>query len=183
MPKVDTKTFTKLFGQYAYNASKKTGLPALLIISQAMLESGRNTTPKGNNFFGIKADASWSGPTITFMTHETINGQSILMPQKFRQYANAEESFVDWGNFLKKNPRYANVFKAKTAKAAAVELQKAKYATATNYADVLGSMIDSASSTWSTMNFIEQGGVVSALLLGLGFGLFMFVTRLRTYLT
>lgn len=143
-----TKTeFYEKFAKSAMRAHKGTNLFASLALAQAALESGyakSELSSKYFNFFGIKADNSWKGRVVTMRTREqAADGSSYYVNAKFRAYENAEQSFKDRAKFLQKNPRYtkAGVFKAKTPFEQAELLEKAGYATATNYNEVLTAMI------------------------------------------
>jgi flagellar protein FlgJ len=131
---------TDFFHKYydlAKQASANTGVSALLIMAQAALESGWGEHAPENNFFGIKADKSWTGAKRAVATHEFIKGVKTPVTAYFRSYSSPEESFEDWANFLKKNPRYSAVLSASDTVSAARELQKAGYSTSPTYADSL----------------------------------------------
>jgi flagellum-specific peptidoglycan hydrolase FlgJ len=115
-------------------------------IMQGALESGNGNSTlasKYNNHFGIKADSSWEGDVVKLPTREVFGGKSVTITEPFRVYENARDSFRDYVDFLKENPRYdkAGVFSAKTPQAQAEALQKAGYATDPNYASALKTMI------------------------------------------
>jgi flagellar protein FlgJ len=131
-----TLFFTKYY-DLAKQASANTGVSALLIMAQAALESGWGEHAPENNFFGIKADKSWTGAKRAVATHEFVKGVKTPVTAYFRSYSSPEESFEDWANFLKKNPRYAAVLSASDTISAARELQKAGYSTSPTYADSL----------------------------------------------
>jgi peptidoglycan hydrolase FlgJ len=118
-------------------ASDATGIPALLILAQAALESGYGKSASGNNFFGIKTGKNWSGKTQIIPTHEYVNGRRVAVNAEFRAYDSAEDSFTDWANFIKSNSRYKNVLSASDTVSAARALQKAGYSTSPIYADQL----------------------------------------------
>jgi len=136
--------FIKKYYNFAAAAAKGTGISPILILSQAYLESGRGEsvlTKKFNNFFGIKADKSWTGKKVLFKTREQKpTGEDYFVNAYFRAYNNPAESFKDHINFLKKNPRYTKAglftFANNFAKQADT-LQKAGYATDINYAKLL----------------------------------------------
>src|SRR5690606_32381543 len=61
----------------AHSASKESGVPAELILSQAALESGwgrreirGDDGSQGYNLFGIKASPNWKGKVVNTMTTE-----------------------------------------------------------------------------------------------------------------
>ena len=52
-------------------------IPPSIIMAQAILESGwgeSELSTKANNYFGIKADSSWTGEVYNGATHEYYNG-------------------------------------------------------------------------------------------------------------
>ena len=128
-----------------------TGVPALLALAQAGLESGWGCRAPGNNLFGIRADRSWHGPVVDITTHEVVNGTSELQHgQGFRAYPDAAASFRDWADFLRRNPRYhaalntsGNPQSVAYAKAWARAIAAAGYSTSPAYADQLCACIDS----------------------------------------
>jgi flagellum-specific peptidoglycan hydrolase FlgJ len=134
---MDAKTFFSTYQSAAQSASQKTGVPALLILAQAALESGYGAHAPQNAFFGIKADKSWKGKTQMLSTHEYVKGVWVAIPDSFRAYDSAQESFEDWANFLLKNPRYKPVLVASDTVTAAQALQSAGYSTSPTYADSL----------------------------------------------
>jgi flagellar protein FlgJ len=152
-PKVPEKSAAGFVRQHtaaAVRAADETGIPAPFMLAQAALETGwgkreiigRDGT-NSHNLFGIKAGGSWNGPTVEVTTTEYISGQPRKMIQKFRAYASEAESFADYARLMKDSPRYAKVVeKAADAKAFAMGLQKAGYATDPLYGDKLGKVIN-----------------------------------------
>jgi flagellum-specific peptidoglycan hydrolase FlgJ len=136
--------------------SKDTNVFPTVMLAQAIIESsgkvngvylpGESLLSKNaNNYFGIKASSSWKGATITLKTGEYLNGQYITVSGVFRKYDNPIESFKDYIQFLKDNPRYtaAGVFTATTPGEQAERLQKAGYATDPNYSNLIKGVINS----------------------------------------
>ena len=129
--------FIGMLAGAAQACQKRTGIPASITLAQAALESGWGARAPGNNLFGIKADKSWTGPTVDVPTHEVIRGERIAVTDKFRKYASFAESMADHAQFLLKNPRYAPCFKETSGMGWATALQKAGYATDPDYAKKL----------------------------------------------
>ncbi|MCE8025808.1 flagellar assembly peptidoglycan hydrolase FlgJ [Billgrantia aerodenitrificans] len=134
----------------AQAASRKTGVPAELILAQAALETGWGrheiATADGRNsynLFGIKAGSSWKGRTTDIVTHEYINGQRTRVVDSFRVYNSFEEAFTDYARLIGNNPRYAAVTTAGSAEQAARALQAGGYATDPAYADKLIAVMNS----------------------------------------
>jgi flagellar protein FlgJ len=154
-PKIPEKSAAGFVAQQsaaADAASAATGIPAAFMLAQAALETGwgkheiigRDGT-NSHNLFGIKAGASWSGPTVDVMTTEYIGGRPQKRVQTFRAYANETESFKDYAKLMTDSPRYAAVVAAGAdAKGFAQGLQKAGYATDPAYAEKLGKVINTA---------------------------------------
>jgi flagellum-specific peptidoglycan hydrolase FlgJ len=94
MPELDEavkKNYLKRFAPVAVSERRKFGVPASLILANAMRQSfagQRGTTAKLNNHFGLPCTYDWSGAT------ETSNGQC------WRQYENAWVSFRDHSVFV-----------------------------------------------------------------------------------
>ena len=127
-------------------AAKKSSIsfkiPASFTVAQAALESAWGNKCPGHNLFGIKADNSWTGPVITFHTHEYINGEMVPKLQTFRSYSDWQGSLDDHSKFLRDNPRYAKAFNFTNGDDFARAIAEAGYANDPHYADKLVSIID-----------------------------------------
>jgi len=133
----------------AVRASEKLGgVDPNALLTQWGVESAFGTKTSGKyNYFGIKADKSWSGPKEDVMTQEFISGEKVRIPQPFRSYSSPEEAVDDYVSFLKTNKRYekAGVFQAQTSSDFFSALQKAGYATDPEYAAKLTKISESTS--------------------------------------
>lgn len=141
--KLSPTAFKNLFGPIAKEASKKSGVPASIILAQAALETGWGSSAIGDakNLFGIKG----TGPagSINVPTREVVNGRTVTVNANFRKYNSWQESIEDHGKLLQ-NARYANCLKYKNdPDQFARELQKAGYATDPSYASKLISIMKS----------------------------------------
>lgn len=137
----DILNYIAQYKQIALDQERQYGIPASITLAQGILESGAGRsglTRNSNNHFGIKAMGGWNGDVYHAWDDE---------PQKsrFRVYASAAESFRDHSLFLKNNGRYRSLFSKSVYdyRGWAIGLQKAGYATATNYASALIGFIDS----------------------------------------
>jgi flagellum-specific peptidoglycan hydrolase FlgJ len=140
------RAFIEAAGAAAQASQRATGVPASVTVAQAILESdwGRSTIAGANNYFGIKA-TSGPGPAgvVWANTREFIGGAWTTVQAPFRAYHSMDESFVDHGLFLLKNPRYAPAFQHSDDPATFARLiHQAGYATAPTYADSLISLMD-----------------------------------------
>jgi flagellar rod assembly protein/muramidase FlgJ len=138
------------------------GIDPNALLTQWGFESAWGQKVSGkHNYFGIKADKSWTGDKKDVMTHEFVAGQKIKIPQPFRSYSSPEEAVDDYVKFLKNNKRYtkAGVFNAKTSSEFFTALQSAGYATDPNYASKLtAATASTASKTASLMPVAPSTG-------------------------
>ncbi|MDE9549919.1 flagellar assembly peptidoglycan hydrolase FlgJ [Xenorhabdus bovienii] len=155
---VSSTDFVSMLSLPAQIASQQSGIPHLLIIAQAALESGWGQreilTAEGkpsHNLFGIKAGKHWKGAVTNIMTTEYIEGEPKKMHDSFRVYGSYREAITDYVKLLTENPRYAKVAQSTTAEQGAYSLQSAGYATDPGYAKKLVSLIQQLKSTGNQM--------------------------------
>jgi flagellum-specific peptidoglycan hydrolase FlgJ len=140
--------FINTVGAAAQSSRKSTGVPASVTVAQAILESdwGRSRLARmGNNLFGIKALGSVSGPAgvVTLATWEHLASGDVIVQAPFKAYYTLEQSIDDHGRFFTRNRRYADALTvANDARAFAVAIQDAGYATDPNYASKLIGLMD-----------------------------------------
>ncbi|MGZ5027451.1 MAG: flagellar assembly peptidoglycan hydrolase FlgJ [Methylobacter sp.] len=135
--------FVRRLHPYAEQAAKELGVEPKVILAQAALESGwgRSVIKNSNgsnsfNLFNIKADKSWQGKQAQVATLEFDQGIPKKVNAGFRSYDSFKESFKDYVDFIKSNPRYGDALKkAGNAEQYMHELQQAGYATDPKYAD------------------------------------------------
>lgn len=124
-----------------------TGLFPSVQLAQGIVESGNGNSvlaqPPYNNHFGIKADQSWTGPSVNMATREVVNGADTTQGAYFRVYPNADASYADRVKFLQDNSRYTNngVFSAPDPMSQLQALQAAGYATDPNYASIIDQVL------------------------------------------
>jgi len=105
------KVFLKKIYPSAKQVADKLWIPAIVILSQAALESkwGRSKLAKeANNLFWIKAWNNWKWPVYEVVTTEYKNWKPYKVIARFRKYSNWEESIKDYVNLLS-SPRYQKV--------------------------------------------------------------------------
>lgn len=160
--------FIDLLKDDALRLEQQTGLPAAATIAQAALETGwgrhviahsmdaekalreleggrgeYTDLPDGapsHNLFGIKRHRS-SKPFVVAWDRNYIDGRWVRVPDRFRRYTSYRESMVDRYEFLKENPRYAEVLQTRDPFEFATKLQQAGYATDPQYAAKLHSIM------------------------------------------
>lgn len=138
----------------AEKASQASGIPAELMLAQAMLETGwgkhQIKTADGHNsynLFGIKAGNNWHGATTSVGTHEYINGESRPLKAEFRVYSSYQEAFTDYVSLIGNSSRYKGVLNAQNIEQAAWALQQGGYATDPHYAEKLIALINQGPPT------------------------------------
>lgn len=124
-------------------------MPAQFLVAHAALESGWGKSEIRSadgsptyNLFGIKAGRNWKGPSVEVQTTEYINGVAQSSREKFRVYGSYAESFNDYANLLKNNPRFSGVLGQQDGTQFARSLQQSGYATDPMYANKLSRIIN-----------------------------------------
>jgi len=129
--------YISMWKDVAIRQMQEHGIPASITLAQAILESGDGNSMlarEGNNHFGIKCHG-WTGKKV-YHDDDARN-------ECFRKYRNADESFADHSDFLKR-PRYAFLFDydVDDYKSWAHGLKKAGYATNPKYPALLIRLIE-----------------------------------------
>ncbi|MDD2758944.1 MAG: flagellar assembly peptidoglycan hydrolase FlgJ [Methylomonas sp.] len=136
---------------HAQQAAGELGVDVNVLLAQAALETGwgqsviKNAKGESSfNLFNIKADKGWQGKQTRVSTLEYDGGVANREMAGFRSYTSYQESFNDYVDFIKSNPRYAEALKkAGNAAQYVRELQKAGYATDPRYAEKIMSIYNS----------------------------------------
>jgi flagellar protein FlgJ len=138
-----TADFVKNLWSSAQEAAKILGVDPKFLLAQAALETNwgkcilsMSTGESTHNLFNIKADQRWKEASTQIDALEHENGLMIKSKSNFRAYDSYQASFVDYVHFLKNNSRYKDALKhTANPQQFADQLQKASYATDTQYAD------------------------------------------------
>jgi len=130
--------YIEKYHQIAEKQQKEHGIPASIILSQGILESGAGLSDfskESNNHFGIKC-TDWTGDRV--FHDDDKKGEC------FRKYNQVLDSYEDHALFLKKRPRYSFLFELAPSdyEGWAHGLKKAGYATDPTYAFKLISIIE-----------------------------------------
>lgn len=154
--------FVRSFGPYAKASEARTGVPGLVTLAQAAVESGWGARAAGNNFFGIKARAAdapgtrqlWrtrevlarpdvrSFPEVISVSRRADGRYDYVVRDWFRVFPSPELAFVGHGEFLRRNKRYAAAFTFQTDPYRfAAEVARAGYATDPSYTKVVHSVM------------------------------------------
>lgn len=135
----------------AESIAPQLGVDPRVLLAQSALETGWGqkmiTGANGQpsyNLFGIKAGDSWQGDRVSVSTLEFRDGAMQRERASFRAYDSFEESFRDYVDLLRGQPRYASALEnAADADAYGYHLQKAGYATDPDYADKISRVLRS----------------------------------------
>jgi len=126
------------YSQIAEKQQKEHGIPASIVLSQGLLESGAGLSDfakESNNHFGIKCN-DWAG--------DKIYHDDDKKGECFRKYNQVLDSYEDHALFLKNRARYSFLFDLNPTdyEGWAKGLKKAGYATDPAYAFKLISIIE-----------------------------------------
>ena len=149
LPIQSTDEFVSRLYPLAVQAARELGVEPKVLLAQAALESGwgRSVIKNSNgvnsfNLFNIKADKSWQGKQTQVATLEFDQGIAKKVNAGFRSYDSYEESFRDYVEFIKSNPRYGDALKkVGNAEHYMHELQRAGYATDPAYARKISAIV------------------------------------------
>ncbi|TVR60626.1 MAG: flagellar assembly peptidoglycan hydrolase FlgJ [Candidatus Competibacteraceae bacterium] len=142
--------FVRRMWPHAQNAARELGVAPEVLIAQAAHETGwGRSLPRfadgrtSHNLFGIKAHRGWQGERVVNSTLEFEGGVAVRQRDGFRAYRSYAESFEDYVNFLRVNPRYTDALKqVQDGPAYLRALQRAGYATDPSYARKIESILN-----------------------------------------
>ncbi len=99
--------FVRTLGPAALQAAKQTGADPKVLLARAGLTTGwGKAVPSGadgrasHNLFGVKADPSWQGATVTVPSLVQQGSGVVKGTTTYRAYGSYEESFADYGRRL-----------------------------------------------------------------------------------
>ncbi|MBF0265017.1 MAG: flagellar assembly peptidoglycan hydrolase FlgJ [Gammaproteobacteria bacterium] len=135
------KKFVESLWPMAQKSAQSIGVSPEVLVAQAALETGwgqsiiQNKAKNSFNLFNIKADSRWSGDKMEKSSLEYEKGIAVKRSSDFRAYDDVQQSFDDYVNFIKNNPRYKNALSvSENPEQYLHEIHKAGYATDPNYA-------------------------------------------------
>jgi len=158
----------------AAEAARELGVDPAVLLAQAALETGwgRHVIADGqgssNNLFNIKAGPDWSGASVTVSTVEYRDGVAVRENAAFRAYATPADSFGDYVDLVRGNPRYAPALEAVGDRGAYLRaLQAAGYATDPAYADKILAILEREALPGPCAIAGDDGGLKKAAALSL----------------
>lgn len=144
---------------YAIEAGKRYGINPIACLAQAAVESAWGEKAPGNNFFGIKANASWQGKTQEFLTtEEDKNGNRTQHVLKFRAYDSVKESFMDYGKLISSLSRYRAALNYPGYSQTAQYIQaivNGGYATGSGYLNLCNNVVASIKKRLTESQYLE----------------------------
>ncbi|MEP6647544.1 MAG: glucosaminidase domain-containing protein [Saprospiraceae bacterium] len=135
---------TNYVEEYKYMAIDemvKSGIPASIIIAQAIVESNAGESRlarESNNHFGIKCKDYWEGSSY-YHPDDDKDNQGKLIPSCFRKYDSVNDSYTDHSDFLMNTEHYKPLFAYDKTEYElwAMGLEVCGYASQSGYADQL----------------------------------------------
>ncbi|MGH6995900.1 MAG: glucosaminidase domain-containing protein [Stellaceae bacterium] len=129
-------------------ASQSLGVSPNVLLAQAVLESGWGRSMPGNNLFGVKAGAGWSGGTVQAYTHEASANGEVGQTSQFRAYPSLAAAVADYVQLIAHNARYRAALGAGSDPLAYGQaLVAGGYATDPDYASKLAAVAGSPTIT------------------------------------
>ena len=137
----ETSQYIETYKYLAIDEMNRTGIPASIILAQAIVESNSGTSElaiNANNHFGIKCKHYWKGNTY-YHKDDDLDGNGRLIDSCFRSYDHTTASFIDHSNFLVNTLHYRSLFNYERTdyKSWARGLKQCGYATDRKYAEKL----------------------------------------------
>ena len=144
------ETFVQGLWPLAQQAAKQLGVEPKVLLAQAALETGwgRNINKHADghssyNLFNIKSDEAWSGDAVSVSTLEFHDGIAVREKARFRAYSDYGDSFNDYVQFIKSNPRYYSALQQASNPAQYTRaLQQAGYATDPQYSNKIMGIVN-----------------------------------------
>lgn len=162
--------FTEKYYKLADAVTKNSGVYPQTLLAMAIVESRTGDSLlayKYNNFFGIKSAGKWKGASVNLKTQEFYSNTPTTITDGFRVYNSVKDGFKDYVNFLKVNPRYKKALKANSYQEQIIEIARAGYATAPNYADIITNVADRVASFIPLVDKVIKGNQNKFIFLGL----------------
>ena len=120
-----------------------------ITVAQTILESDYGKSElalNANNFFGIKADKTWTGDVYVKDATEEVDGSLVNVGEtKWRKYKTVEDSFIDHDIFLTRTDWHTEYYRGSINVKNYIEQAKAltgRYATDSSYGEKLIKIIE-----------------------------------------
>jgi flagellum-specific peptidoglycan hydrolase FlgJ len=138
----EQRAFLGTVAPAARTSQRRYGVPASVVIAQAVLETGWGSSEMARtarNYFGMTCGPNGGGPIASGCVtgSDRVCDRTGCRPStaSFRVYRTMADSFADHGRQLKTNKRYKSAYKARSRPATFVKrMARAGYATDPGYA-------------------------------------------------
>ena len=145
----EQEAYIERYKTIAMQEMERAGVPASIKLAQGILESNSGQSylaRTAKNHFGIKCGSNWNGDKV-YREDDDYDDRGRLTKSCFRQYRNADASYVAHSEFLRdprKSFRYGFLFRLEPTdyKAWARGLRKSGYATNPRYPELLITLIE-----------------------------------------
>ncbi|WP_420461072.1 glucosaminidase domain-containing protein [Neolewinella sp.] len=145
----EQEAYIERYKTIAMQEMERAGIPASIKLAQGILESNSGQSylaRTAKNHFGIKCGTNWNGDKV-YREDDDYDDRGRLTKSCFRQYRNADASYVAHSEFLRdprKSFRYGFLFRLEPTdyKAWARGLRKSGYATNPRYPELLITLIE-----------------------------------------
>ena len=146
----NSEQFINTMLPYAESAAEKLGVDPKVLVAQSALETGWGKSvgklengKTSHNLFNIKVGGAYNGNQYTKQTVEYSDGLAKVEKASFRAYSSYQESFDDYVNLIKNNPRYQGALNVASDSKQYIEgIQQAGYATDPRYAEKVNRVLD-----------------------------------------
>ncbi len=141
--------FVQRIRPLAEQVAAKLGVATESVIAHAALETGwgrslpADAGGSSNNYFGIKAGASWSGARVAALTQEFSGANATQLTQPFRAYQGAGDSMTDYAALIGGSRYAAARDTGSDVRAFATALKQGGYATDPDYVQKVVATADS----------------------------------------
>ncbi|HYL31678.1 MAG TPA: glucosaminidase domain-containing protein [Stellaceae bacterium] len=144
----DRERFAATLAPLLQGAAQSLGVSPNVLLAQAALESGWGRSMPGNNLFGVKAGAGWTGGTVQAYTHEASANGEVGETSSFRAYPSLAAAVADYVQLIAHDGRYhAALGSGSDPMAYGQALVAGGYATDPNYASKLAAVAGSPTIT------------------------------------
>ncbi|MFT5218347.1 MAG: flagellar protein FlgJ [Planctomycetota bacterium] len=160
----DADTYVADIWSGATQAAQKLGVSADLLVAQSALETGwgKHTIKFADgqnsfNLFGLKADSSWQGASVSKSSLEFRDGELVNEVSRFRAYASPQESLDDYVDFIQSNPRYEKALQQRGDDQGYIrEIHRAGYATDPAYVEKIITIRDGEQLRYSLASLTSE---------------------------
>lgn len=161
------KDIASCINKYAeqYSIKCKVG-----VLAQAIIESnyGESVLSKDyHNYFGLKCGSYWTGRSVSLMTREEYNGQSVKIKDGFRVYDSMDSGVKGYFDFIN-TKRYSNLKNIEDYRTYFTLLKADGYATSSSYVNTLCNIVEqnNLEQFFVTTNTVDLNNIATKVIRG-----------------